>query len=67
MITRESFVVRCHTCRAENSARDRIWRESCFQCAENVADTHRKLGHEVSITAPEEPERRPVDAGRRGW
>lgn len=48
----EPFVVRCHDCRAEDSARNRIWRESCPDCAESVADTHRAMGHTVTITPP---------------
>lgn len=50
----DPFVVRCLDCRAEGSNRGRSWRESCRDCAEVVAESHRALGHEVTITPPRE-------------
>jgi hypothetical protein len=42
------FVVRCSDCLAENS-RPKYWREACADCAESVAESHRTLGHSVTV------------------
>lgn len=43
------FVVRCSDCLAEGSNRSRFWREACADCAESVAESHRTLGHSVTV------------------